>query len=230
MLEAADKLLVRTLQCHFGVDAVQSAHINQRKEQIAYLALGAILVATSHLDLNLCDLLLDLCPYILLLLPVEARRSSLLAHTESLDHSGQRAGYTAQDSALTLLLAQFQLLPVLHHLGRGVGVYVAIDVGVAVDKLVALGIGHIAKVETALFLAKFRIEDNVQQQIAQLLLYAVHIIVGYGIHQFVGLLYSVVAQRLEGLLTIPGALLAQGVHHLQQSCCGFEFFVVVHLS
>ena len=78
-----------------------------------------------------------------------------------------------------------------------VGVNVAVDVGVAVDQLVAQRVGHVAEIERALFLAQFRIEHHVQQQVAQLLLDALHIVVGDGIGQFVSLLDGVAAQRVE---------------------------------
>ena len=73
MGEAAYKLLVALLQSHLGVDAVQTTHINQSEEQIANLLCCACVVVTSHLNLNFGNLLLNLCPYILLLLPVESR-------------------------------------------------------------------------------------------------------------------------------------------------------------
>ena len=72
--------------------------------------------------------------------------------------------------------------------------YVAVNVGVAVDKLVALGIGHIGKVKCALLLAQLGVKDNVLEQVAQLLLYTLHIVVGDGVGQLVGLLYGVITQ------------------------------------
>jgi ABC-type antimicrobial peptide transport system permease subunit len=57
----------------------------------------------------------------------------------------------------------------------------------------------------------------VQQQVAQLLADVCHILFGERIHQLKTLLDGVVAQRLESLLAIPRALLAQVVHHLKQT-------------
>ena len=95
--------------------------------------------------------------------------------------------------------------------------YVAIDMRMAIDEFVALLVGYLAKVETTLLLAQLRVEHNMQKQVAQLFLDALHIAIGDSINQLVSLLYSVVAQRLEGLLSIPGALLAQSIHYLQKS-------------
>ena len=105
---------------------------------------------------------------------------------------------------------------------------VAVDVRMTVDQLVAEVVGHVAEIERALFLAQFRIEHHVQEQVAQLLLDACHIMIGDGIGQLVGLLDSVAPQRIEGLLTVPGALAAQGVHHLQKTGRGLQTFIFFH--
>ena len=105
---------------------------------------------------------------------------------------------------------------------------VAVDVRMTVDQLVAEGIGHISEIECALFLAQFRIEHHVQQQVAQLLFDALHIMIGDGVGQLVGLLDGVAPQRIEGLLAVPGTLAAQGVHHLQKTGRSRQTFVFFH--
>ena len=105
---------------------------------------------------------------------------------------------------------------------------VAVDVGVAVYELVTLGVGNVGEIEGPGLLAQLRVEYHVQQQVAQLLAYALHVVVGDGVDKFVGLFYGVVAQRFECLLAVPRALGAQRVHHLEQTLGGFEFIVVVH--
>lgn len=151
--------------------------------------------------------------------------AAFFAHAVGLDHRRERARNTAQRAAPAVLLAEFQRLPVLLDLVGRVGVNVAVDVRVAVDQLVAQRVGHVAEIERALFLAQFRIEHHVQQQVAQLLLDALHIVVGDGIGQFVSLLDGVAAQRVECLLAVPGALAAQGVHHLQKTGRGLQTFI-----
>ena len=95
----------------------------------------------------------------------------------------------------------------------------------AVDEFVAQRIGHVGKVERALLLAQFRVEDHVEQQVAQLLLDALHVVVENCIGQFVGLLNRVAPQRIECLFAVPRAFTAQGVHHLQQPGRGLQTFV-----
>ena len=95
----------------------------------------------------------------------------------------------------------------------------------AVDEFVAQGVGHVRKVERALLLAELRVEDDMQQQVAQLLADALHVVVRNGVGQFVGLFDGIAAQRVEGLLAVPRTLAAERVHHLQQPCHGFQAFV-----
>ena len=79
-----------------------------------------------------------------------------------------------------------------------------------------------------LFAAQFRVEDDMQHQVAQLLADALHVAVENSVGQFVGLLDRVAAQRLEGLLAVPRALFAQFVHDLQQSQRCRGTFVLFH--
>ena len=83
--ETRDEFLVGTLERRLGIYAIESAGVDQRKEQIAKFALQKIVILVGNLDINLGTLLADLCPYVLLLLPIEANRRSLLADAERLD-------------------------------------------------------------------------------------------------------------------------------------------------
>ena len=88
MLKTRDKLLIAALQSHLGVNAIKTAHINQRKEQIANLLLCTGVGLARNLYLNLGNILLYLIPDIFLLFPVEPRACSLLAYAECLYHRG----------------------------------------------------------------------------------------------------------------------------------------------
>ncbi len=227
--ESRNEFFVGAFECRFGVDAVQTTSIDYRKQQVAKLALQEVVIFVCNLNINLCALFADLIPDILALLPIEADRCRLLADTKSFDKCRKAAWYATEGAALAILLAQFKRFPIVLNLFGSVGVDISIDVRVAVDEFVAYAICHIGIVECALLRAEFRVEDNVQQQVAQLLLDALHITVGNGIDEFVGLFDCVVAQRLEGLLTVPRTLLAQSVHNLyktQRCVCIF----VTHIN
>ena len=123
-------------------------------------------------------------------------------------------------------LAEFEHLPIVDYLLGVVGVDVAIDVGMAIDELVAEIVAHIGKVELTLLLAHLGVENDVEQQVAQLLADALHIFVCDGVDQLKALLDGVAAEALEGLLPIPGALLAEGVHHLEQAGRSLKFLLI----
>ena len=204
---------------------MEARRVDQRKEQVAELPLEVAFAPRLHLGLDLRKLLADLVPDILAALPVETRPRGLLAHAVGLDQRRKRARDTAQRTAPAVLLAQLERLPVLLDFGGRVGVDVAIDVRVPVYEFVAQGVGHVPEIKGALLLAQLRVEDHVQQQVAELLLDSLHVVIRDGIGQFVGLLDRIAAQRVEGLLPIPGAFAAQGVHHLQQAGRSLQTFI-----
>jgi len=225
VIEAADELLVRTLQRRFGIDAVEPRSVDQRKEQVAELGFEVRLVARAHLGLDFGGLLLHLVPHILALLPVEARRRGLLAYAECLDQRRQRAGNAAQRTALAVLFAELECLPILLHLVGRIGMNVAVNVRMAVYQFVAQGVSHIRIVERPGFLTQLGVEHHMQQQVAQLLLDPLHIVVGDGIGQFIRLLDRIAPQRVERLLAIPRALAAQRGHHVEQAGRSLQSFI-----
>ena len=64
-----------------------------------------------------------------------------------------------------------------------------------------------------------------QQQVAQLLLDALHIVVGDGVGQLVRLLDGIAPQRIESLLAVPRTLAAQRVHHFEQTGRSLQSFI-----
>ena len=78
-------------------------------------------------------------------------------------------------------------------------------------------VAHVGNVELTLLAAYLGIEDNVQEHIAQFLAYLLGVMFDEGIAQFKGLFYGIGSQTLVGLLAVPWALLAQSVHHIQQT-------------
>lgn len=121
---------------------------------------------------------------------------------------------------LQRLFLQLQVFPVLLHLFRILGPRLAEHVRMAENQLVADRIGHVAYVESLLLGAHFGIEDDMQQQIAQLLFHIIQIMVQNRVGQFVGFLYRIHSERLERLLAVPRALDPQLVHHVEQSLQG----------
>ena len=83
---------------------------------------------------------------------------------------GREAGTPGEDGLIPALLLLLQFLPALHDSPAEAATASPIDMRVAVNELIAKGIGHIAEVEGTLLLADGAIEDNVQEHIAQLFL------------------------------------------------------------
>ena len=97
-----------------------------------------------------------------------------------------------------------------------------------VDQFVAQHVAHVGDVEVARLGADLGIEDDVQEQVAQLLRDVVHIVRKDRIREFVGLFDGVGAEGFEGLLAVPGTLLAQIVHDVKQSCERLQLFFSFH--
>ncbi len=94
-----------------------------------------------------------------------ALRASLVASI-----SAGSAGGDALGDAAAALLALLDRLPVGDDLVRAVGVDVAEDVGVAVDELVVDAARHVGQVEVPGLVGEPGVEDDLEEQVAQLLL------------------------------------------------------------
>ena len=87
----------------------------------------------------------------------------------------------------------------------------------AEHELVGLLVAHIGNVELLLLTADEGIEHHMLHDVAQLLHHLMVILLDEGVGQFEYLLDGVGSQTLQGLLAVPGALLAQTVLHIEQS-------------
>ena len=88
-------------------------------------------------------------------------------------------------------------------------------------QLITQRITYISKIELSLLICHLRVEDDMKQHIAKLLLNTLHIAICNGVCQLKSLLNGIISQRSKGLLSIPRALLAQSIHHLQHTCRSF---------
>src|SRR5581483_7052375 len=89
------------------------------------------------------------------------------------------------------------------------------------DKLVGKLVEHLVNGETALLLGHFCVEENLQEEIAQLTDEFGPIPIINGLEDFIGLFKSVGLDGVEGLLAVPGAAArsTQAGHNLN---CSFE--------
>ena len=93
----------------------------------------------------------------------------LVLYAIRLDERWQRAGHSRQHRLVAVLLALFDLLPVVQHLFLGVGLLFAIDVRMAEYQLVCQRITYVGHVKLTFLLTYPRIESHMQQHVAQLL-------------------------------------------------------------
>ena len=110
-------------------------------------------------------------------------------------------------------------------LGRaaGLGGLVAKDVRVAANQLVRHGLGHVLQPEMPGLFSHARVEDHLEQQIAQFDPQLVHVAVLDGVGDLIGFLNRIGSDRLEGLLHVPGTAavrIAQANHDVLQAVDG----------
>src|SRR5690606_22910154 len=106
----------------------------------------------------------------------------------------------------------------------------AVYMRVAVDEFIAYTFYHIIQRKQVLLSAYLAVKNNVQQQVAQLFFYSLPILFAYGVGQLIGFFYGLVAQRLYGLLFVPGALLPQFIHYSPQPVYTLRVFHSVYFS
>ena len=144
--------------------------------------------------------------------PVEADTRGAFLQLLGAGQRRQAEGDTVEHAGLAAL--GFRLLGALLGLGifpgpalrfGGTDRFIAEDVGMAADHLVGDGLGHGLEIEVAGFLGHAGMEDDLQQQVAQLLLEAGHVVLGDGVGDLVGFLDGVGRDGREGLLDVPGA-------------------------
>ena len=226
--EAALELGVGLLQGRVGIEMIQAGRIDDRKDEIAQFGFLALFRAVLQFGAEFAEFLGHLVPDILFLFPVEAHSAGLVLHPVGLDQGRESVRNAGKHGLVAVLFLALELLPVLDHLARRLGLHVAIDVGVPIDQFVAKHVAHVGNVKVARFGADLRIEDDVQQQVAQFLGNVVHVVRQDGVGQFISFFDGIGAEGIEGLLAVPGALFAQVVHDVQESGESLQFFFSFH--
>ena len=90
--------------------------------------------------------------------------------------------------------------------GRGVRLrFAAEHVGVAADHLVGDRSRDVGEVEGAGLAAHLRVEDDLEQQVAELVDESRHVAAADGVEHLIGFLDGVGSDGLEGLLAVPRA-------------------------
>ena len=221
MLEATLELGVGAAEGVLRVDAGQAGVVDEREEEVAELGLPLLLGCPGRRPVpELADLLLHFFPRPRRLGEVEADARRLLLHPVGAEQRRELARHALQDGRLPL--GHLDLLPVLEHLAGAAHADVPEDVGVTSDELLRLGLDDVVQGERAVRLGDDAVEDDVQEDVAQLLLQLVRVAVVDGLDGLVGLLDEEVLYRCVGLLAVPRAVPPELPHDGDEVGVGFE--------
>ena len=191
-----------------GVDVIETSRVDEAEQEVAKLCrLLLRVVLLPQFCLQFAKLFAHLVPDVLLLLPVETDGSGFVLNTIGLDERRQRLGNAAEHRLVAVLFLLLNLLPRVDDVARSLRYSVAIDVGVAEDELVAELVANVGDVELTLLAPDFRVEDDVQQHVAQLLFDVRNVVRKQGIAQLKRFFYRVGTQAFVRLLVVPRALL-----------------------
>src|SRR5665647_1874290 len=149
-----------------------------------------------------------------------AGRRQTRGHLVCASEGGKAVRYAVHGRAPVRLLVRLDQLPAGRHVLGGLGVAIGEHVRVTTDQFVHDATGHVVDPErhVSVLLRHTRVEDHLQQDVAELLCH-VHAVPGLdGLDQLVGLLDEVRHERLVSLLRVPGAAICrtQPVHDRDQ--------------
>ena len=130
-----------------------------------------------------------------------------------------RNGLHGLRSGMDMLFLLFQLFPVFQHLLRAGYFKRAENVRMAVHKLFNYAGRNVAYGKVARFRFYLRMENYLQQHVAQLFAQRVHIVPLYGVNGLVSFFYHCVSQAHVRLLPVPGAAVfaAQALQYVNKA-------------
>ena len=192
------------MQRHLGIDVQLAREIHHREEQVADLLLHRIGIAQRGFDLR--DFLAHLRKDRPRLAPVEAHLRRLLLHLVRMQQRGQPAGDAVERGLhRAAFFLALDLVPAPQH-RRGIRApVVAEHMRMPADELRRDLPRHRVEIVAPLLVRDLRVEDRLEQQIAEFLAEISVIPRIDGRHDLVSLLQQPRAQRCVRLLAIPGA-------------------------
>src|SRR5579872_5571809 len=214
--EAPPELRVRRAQRSFGVNAAAPRQIDDGKEHVAKLVGDGSGILALDGDTQLFEFFVELVLDAGEVRPIEAYRARLFLHALRLQQGWQGLG-DAVEQRLAMRDGCFlglDELPGFHLFLRRRNARVAEDVRMAADHLVRQRIEDVGNGELPVFRRDLRVEDDLEQQIAQLLTKFFGIFFIDGFHDFVRFLDEIWQQGGVRLLAIPRTAGTQARHDL----------------
>ena len=226
---------IAAAQGHFGVDSQAAGEVDDGEEQIAKFGLDGGFVAALDLGLQLADFFSDFRKQILPVRPVEAGFGGVGADLAGLSKSGQgasdgvKAGFRAGAAFFSSALISSQLrrtavdepwtsASTSSEVSGGAGGFFAKDMRVAADELAVERVEDVGDGEAAVVGGHFRIEEHLEEQVAELFGEVREVAALDGVEDFVGFFQGVFADGFEGLFAVPGA--AAGSAEARHDCGG----------
>ena len=188
------------------VDLHPARQVDQREEDVAELV-EALTVARR--DPQLVELLADLLPHAVDGVPIPPQRGCALLDLPAARKRRQRAGDPTEGtvgllSALGPLIG-LDRLPVAEDLLDTVDLDAAEDVGMAAHDLAGDRSIHVGEIEGPLFRGELRVQDDLEQEVAELIGEIVRAAALDRVDRFVRLLEEVWPKRQVRLAPVPGA-------------------------
>ena len=225
--EAAFELVVCALQGDVGVKSAVAGHIDQAEHDIAELVFEAVDVRIFRIDLfhfgpEFCKFLLDFIENRSRFAPVKA---NLRDPADNVLATGKRwhglADFIHNRLARMLqvvLFLRLDAVPAAADIVGGIDLSVAKHMRVPAHHLFAKALNHVVNGKVALFLAHLRMENYLEQHIAQFLAHVFLVALLCGINKFTTFFDQIRQQRMRILLTVPRAavLRAEASHNIDK--------------
>jgi len=216
--EAAQEFPVAGLKRQLRIDPRLAGHVDHGEQEVADLLRHRLPPAALQGLEQLALFFLELPKETATIGPVESDAGRLRRDAQRLEEGGKVPGHAGEHRVLPLgpALLHLDLFPLPQDLIRRLEAGVAEDVRMAPHDLVADVPHDRLEVERAIFLGDARLEDDLEEQVAELLAVGLGRIGAHGVQHLVGLLEKERGEAVERLLLVPRASVgtAQAGHDL----------------
>jgi len=214
--ESLDELAIGSLQGQLGIDAGAARHVRDSEQEITDLLRDGGMSPPAQSAAQFGGLLVDLLHHSVEVRPVEADARRLRGDAEGLEERRELVRdpveHGAAGPAAPFLV--LDLLPLGQDLVRGCEGAVTENVRMPADDLVADLPHDVLEIEFAALLRDARLEDDLEQEVAELLAMGRGNSRRHRLERLVSLLEKERRERFVGLLAVPRAPVraAQAIH------------------
>lgn len=203
-----------------GLQVFKAREVDDRKQQIADLFFKLLAALRCQRIFYFAQFLFDLGDDVLDVFPIETDARDFALDFVGFQERGEMFRKVFQmDDARRALFRFLDRLPLLEDFRAVAGRRRAEDVRMAAHELVVDGSGYSIEIEFAGFTCHLGMEDNLQEEIAKLILEGFRIARIQGVESFIAFFNEVVTDGLVRLLAVPraSARTAEARHDLEKS-------------